>query len=341
VGEGSIREQVSELVGIATLAEGVLAESEEHRIVKIAIAGGLTPIEAREAIDAALAARSARRAVRPPDPPIPEPPPPPPEPSLEESEWRLLEDPVARVIARRMGKKKDHWSSATRGAKPPEREKAEPAKAAELAKAAEVAKAAEAAKAAEPAKPAEPDEEEPIVAELAPEPAPAAPPAASVCTACLANVPEDEIARNVAERLSDGRVHCRRCLSKLMAGNMCSECYRPVARTELKSGSALARGGRAIHRACAPPEPLPAALTVAPDDDDAPGRGTLLPLPGGILGSSSTHAALGGKSPEKLGAKCAGCYVALPTVWFKEGRAVAVKGETYCAACAKRFDRGE
>src|SRR5579872_7147484 len=55
-------DEVRELVSIATLGEGLLRETDEHRILKVLLTAGFSPLEARERIDAALASLGARRA---------------------------------------------------------------------------------------------------------------------------------------------------------------------------------------------------------------------------------------------------------------------------------------
>ncbi|HZV02129.1 MAG TPA: hypothetical protein VFF73_35800 [Planctomycetota bacterium] len=63
-------DEVQELVSIATLGEGLLREPDEHRILKVLLTAGFSPLEARERIDAALAALGARRAAPTDAPPV-------------------------------------------------------------------------------------------------------------------------------------------------------------------------------------------------------------------------------------------------------------------------------
>jgi hypothetical protein len=165
VAERSPRDEVRELVEIALLGEGVLQDAEEHRIVKLAVERGLTPLEAQRVIDATLDTRSGRRAGR-----------------------------------------AAHASAS-------ERDSSDASKVAWFG-----------------AKPAPPREE------------------AFICTGCLARVPLADVTARRAERTGEGRVHCASCLSKLVAGLLCSECYLPASRFR-----DITRGERVVHAACVPP----------------------------------------------------------------------------------------
>jgi hypothetical protein len=212
---GSIEDELRELVALATLGEGVLREKDEHRLVKVALARGLSLVEARRAIEVAVAAVGARRA--------------PPESGSERSSSGAS-GPAARP-------KDAGDASATEGAirRATRRLRIDPRPPAED----------EEAIVAEIVDPA-PD--------LVPAPDADAS-ASGVCAGCLASVAAHDLASGRAERAPDGRVHCRACVSKLRSGLLCGKCYQPLERAELASGRARAAGDRAFHVACMPPPP--------------------------------------------------------------------------------------
>ena len=70
-----------------------------------------------------------------------------------------------------------------------------------------------------------------------------------VCGSCLNPVHEHDLAAG-AERLSDGRLHCRSCTTQLVSGTLCMRCYQRFTQQELRSGGVATHQSRAYHRAC-------------------------------------------------------------------------------------------
>ncbi|MEZ6186989.1 MAG: hypothetical protein R3F62_18520 [Planctomycetota bacterium] len=70
-----------------------------------------------------------------------------------------------------------------------------------------------------------------------------------VCGACLSPVHEHELGAG-AERLSDGRLHCRSCTSQLHAGTICARCYQRFSQAQLRAREVVARQSRAYHKGC-------------------------------------------------------------------------------------------
>jgi hypothetical protein len=303
---------VHELVAIATIGDGILREADEHRILKVALAGGLAPGVACAQIEDALRALGAKRAESAPPsatpPPAPDqapgpgsaapgtdvPPPP-----------GATEDAVQKAISRKLGKRP---GSASHEAVP----------------AAPAPPVAHAARAPDP-----PSSGEIVVAELflaSPDslplpPAPTSELTLGVCSACLAPVSLADVRAGRAE--DDGATkHCRACLSKLRAGLLCIACYRAIDRTELLDGRAVLEGDRAIHQVCLTiaTKPTERSLARAVIED-----GETLPLAGRLAAGPR---------------KCAGCHVILPRSHFAAKRAFDVDGVFYCAGCAARTGRG-
>jgi len=312
----SPEEEIRELVALATLGEGVLRDKDEHRILKVALARGVPPQVAKATIDAALAAAGARRPEKSVD-----------LTSSDSATMRALEkkteDPdemlTSDAIKKAIQRKLDKPPSSTSNALPLPETTPLPA----LAK-------------------SEPPEEEvaeevAVLAEIVAPPAPEKP--LGICAGCLAEVFSHDVAAGRAQREPDGRLHCRNCLSRLEAGLLCDVCYRPIDRTLLADGRAVAKGDRAYHAACVAPPPEPPAPPPTPVA--AASHGVILgPSASEISSPPSSSAIQQPKTTSSLGAKCAGCYVTLTRVAFDQGRARRIEGVAYCDACAQRASRG-
>ncbi len=225
----SSEEEVRELVSLATLGEGILREADEHRILKVLLVAGFSPLEARERIDGALAATGARRA----QDALPAPPPqreggaggargapeaaPPPVTGTDQALEKAITRSFKRRTRRSLGEAVGSGSrpGAVRSGPPgPERAK-EPLLPEKVAR--------------------PPEEEKPL----------------GVCSVCLAAISHEDARAGRAEVLASGERHCRACLSKLRAGLLCKVCYKRVDRAELSDGRAQLHGDRAVHITCA------------------------------------------------------------------------------------------
>lgn len=225
------REQLARILDIV-LADGVLRPSEERRFQEMAAEVGLSPDEVEQVLREELDRRGARRESG--MGPVAAPPPQPHGRAAGSSD-------IQRAIAR---------SLSPRPA--PQRPAAPPLPTRPPA----------------PPPPAEEEEEE-IVAELVEE----APPEAAarfrsetpgapgwgratvvrvvgVCSSCLTDVYDQDVATGRSERLDDGRLHCPACLNRLVAGLICGACYQRITRSDMKSGKLKVIQNRVHHGHC-------------------------------------------------------------------------------------------
>lgn len=238
------RAQLTRILEIV-LADGTLRPAEEQRIQVLAADVGLFPAEAEAIVADELRARGARRA---PQSDLGAVPAPPRAPSSPASPARSASSSdIQRAIAR----------SITPAPPPPARPP--------------TPRPAPRRPAAPPPPPPRPvqveEEEEEVVAELVEE----APPAArfrsdsrgqggwgkaavtrvvGVCSSCLTEVQDQEVAAGRAEKLDDGRLHCPACFNRLVAGLICCACYQRITRSEMKAGKVRMLQGRAGHTYC-------------------------------------------------------------------------------------------
>ena len=73
--------------------------------------------------------------------------------------------------------------------------------------------------------------------------------AVGVCGSCLNAVHETDL-HTGAEKLKDGRLHCKACAAQLKAGTICSKCYQRFSQKELRGKQVATHKSRAYHRAC-------------------------------------------------------------------------------------------
>jgi hypothetical protein len=261
------RGQLTRILDIV-LADGTLRPAEEERIQALAAEVGLSPAETEQVLQEELAARGARRAseVAPIDPPpaaapaawassAPAPSPAPTRPATPPARAASASD-ILRAIERSMPTPP-----------PPARRSPPPAPVRPPARAPAPPVGHRPSSRVPPPPP--PEEEEEVVAELVeeapPQPAPRFQPSTpgtggwgkaavvrvtGVCSSCLSEVFDADVAARRAERLDDGRLHCPACFNRLVAGLNCGACYQRITRSDMKSGRLRTIAGRVFHGHC-------------------------------------------------------------------------------------------